>query len=144
MKILPFNHVLSKSLWSIVFSSSGSKFLISPWYSIVIIASNFLALNRHVPKSIKQITTFSTGLKGTLFYRIHNWYTVNQISLSICQFWPQSFFEKSLVFDVKTFLHGDLSALRNLETQIFRRFSFLNFSFGSVFSVTHSTFMHGT
>ena len=51
---------------------------------------------------------------------------------------------------LKTFLHGDLSALRNLETQIFCQFSFPNFSVGSVFPITiqhlcveHKTFMHG-
>ena len=41
---------------------------------------------------------------------------------------------------LKTFLHGDFSALRKLETQIFHRFSFPNFSVGSVFPVTHPRF----
>ena len=51
---------------------------------------------------------------------------------------------------VDTFLHGDLSALGNLETQILCRFSFPNFSVGSVppspiqhLCMVHKTFMHG-
>ena len=41
---------------------------------------------------------------------------------------------------LKTFLRGDLSALGQWETQIFCQFSFLNFSIGSVFPVTHPRF----
>ena len=41
---------------------------------------------------------------------------------------------------LKTFLLGDLSALGQWETQIFCQFSFPNFSFGSVFPVTHPRF----
>ena len=40
----------------------------------------------------------------------------------------------------KTFLRGDHSVLRKLETQIYHRFSFLNFSIDSVFPVTHLRF----
>ena len=40
----------------------------------------------------------------------------------------------------KHFLRGDLSALRKPETEIFHRFSFLNFSIGSVFPITHLRF----
>ena len=40
----------------------------------------------------------------------------------------------------KTFLHGDLSALGKLETQIYHRFSFPNFCVGPVFPITRLKF----
>ena len=72
-------------------------------------------------------------------------FSVNSVfqTFLLVQFSPSPIlrsFQHGCVATLKTFLCGDLSALRQWETQIFCQFSFPNFSIGSVFPVTHPRF----
>ena len=80
-----------------------------------------------VQKNFKLPTPQSLGLR---FSRVSAETEYHRWPLSILMKW-QSFFNFFIMAD------GDIpSTLRKLETRIFRRFSFPNFSIGSVFPVT--------